>query len=413
MSGRRPELSKVMDMLAGKNVVFGVSGGIAAYKAVEIVSRLKKAGASVHVIMTEAAAKFVTPLTFREISGQPVAVEMWEEPKQWNVEHIALASLADVFLIAPATANIIGKIAAGIADDMLSTTVMATKAPVILAPAMNTNMYLNPVVQANLKKLTALGYHVIEPDSGMLACGVEGPGRLPDPAAVVEKTAALLSRHASLAGKRILVTAGGTREPIDPVRYIGNRSSGKMGYALARAAAARGAEVVLVAGPTSLPDPQGIAVRHVETANQMRDAVLAEFAAADIIIKAAAVSDYHVQTVAEHKIKKNDPTLTLVLEKNPDILAELGGLKAKQILVGFAAETRDLAAYAVEKMTKKNLDMIVANDVTLPGAGFNADTNVVKLFYRDGRAEELPLMAKEELAGIILDKICGISTEKH
>ncbi|HAK74067.1 MAG TPA: bifunctional phosphopantothenoylcysteine decarboxylase/phosphopantothenate--cysteine ligase CoaBC [Sporomusaceae bacterium] len=395
-------------MLLGKNIVLGVTGGIAAYKAVEIVSRLKKAGAFVHVIMTEGATKFVTPLTFRELSANPVAVKMWEEPKTWNVEHIALATLADLFLIAPATANIIGKIANGIADDMLSTTVMATKAPVILAPAMNTNMYLNPITQQNIAKLASLGYHFIEPGTGMLACGVEGPGRLAEPSTIVEYVENLTKQSCSLAGKKVLITAGGTREPLDPVRYIGNRSSGKMGYALAAAAAERGAAVLLVSGPTNLPAPQGVAVVNVESAQEMRNAVLAEYPDADIVIKAAAVADYRSVAQAEHKIKKNDETLTILLEKNPDILAELGRLKTKQILIGFAAETEQLVTYATEKLNRKNADMIVANNVMLPDAGFNTDTNIVKLLYRDGRIEDLPKMEKTKLAGIILDKICGL-----
>ncbi|WP_093689523.1 bifunctional phosphopantothenoylcysteine decarboxylase/phosphopantothenate--cysteine ligase CoaBC [Sporolituus thermophilus] len=399
-------------MMKGKNIVLGVSGGIAAYKSVEIVSRLRKAGSSVHVIMTKSATEFVTPLTFREISGNPVVVDMWEEPKNWNVQHIALATLADLFLIAPATANIIGKIANGIADDMLSTTVMATKAPIVLAPAMNSNMYLNPIVQQNLQKLAGLGYHIIEPATGMLACGVEGPGRLPEPEIIVAKVDELLRPHGVLAGKRILVTAGGTREPLDPVRYLGNRSSGKMGYAIAEAAALRGAEVILVSGSTGLNPPRGVLVKMVETAEEMRQAVLAEYAACDVVIKAAAVADYRPKEIAEHKIKKTGETLTLVLEKNPDILRELGALKRHQILVGFAAETQDLLGNAQEKLAKKNLDMIVANDVTLPGAGFNADTNIVKLIYRDGSVEELEQMPKKRVAEIVLDRICDLLTKR-
>ncbi|HEY3425649.1 MAG TPA: bifunctional phosphopantothenoylcysteine decarboxylase/phosphopantothenate--cysteine ligase CoaBC [Negativicutes bacterium] len=392
-------------MLNGKKVVIGVTGGIAAYKAVEIVSRLKKAGAIVHVIMTKAATNFVTPLTFREISGHPVTVDMWSEPRNYNIEHIALATMADLFLLAPATANIIGKIANGIADDMLSTTVMATTAPVIIAPAMNTNMYLNPIVQQNLTKLTQLGYQIIDPDSGMLACGVEGPGRLPDPEVIVRQVITVFHANQSLAGKNVLITAGGTYEPIDPVRYIGNRSSGKMGYALARVAAARGANVILVSGPTNLAPPAGVTVRQIETAQQMHAAVLDEYSNSDIVIKAAAVADYRLQSPALNKIKKTDNTLTLILEKTPDILRELGELKQHQILVGFAAETQELLMHATEKLIKKNLDMIVANDVTLPGAGFNANTNIVKIIYRNGTLEELPKMSKESLAEIILDKI--------
>lgn len=398
-------------MLKGKNIVLGVSGGIAVYKSVEIVSRLKKSGCAVHVIMTKAAAEFVTPLTFREISGHPVVVDMWDEPKTWNVEHIALATLADLFLIAPATANILGKIANGIADDMLSTTVMATTAPKILAPAMNSNMYLNPIVQQNIQKLRDNNYSVIEPASGMLACGVEGPGRLPEPAIIVDKIIRLLT-PGDFNGKKVIVTAGGTREPLDPVRYIGNRSSGKMGYAIAAAAAARGAKVVLVSSSTTLPQPPGVRVTSVETAEQMRQAVFNEYQDCDVVIKAAAVADYRPRKAAEHKIKKTGENLTIELEKNPDILLELGQQKQKQLLVGFAAETQDLIAHAQEKLARKNLDLIVANDVTLPGAGFNTDTNIAKLLYRNGIIEELPQMSKQELAHVILNKISELLTKK-
>ncbi|CVK19734.1 bifunctional phosphopantothenoylcysteine decarboxylase/phosphopantothenate--cysteine ligase CoaBC [Sporomusa sphaeroides] len=397
-------------MSSGQTIVIGVAGGIAAYKAVEIVSRLKKAGYTVYVIMTKAATEFVTPLTFREISGNPVVADMWEEPKTWNVQHIALASRADLFLIAPATANIIGKIANGIADDMLTTTVMATKAPVILAPAMNTNMYLNPITQQNLNKLAGLGYHIVEPASGMLACGVDGPGRLPEPADIVKKVKSLLQGNRDLAGKRVLVTAAGTREPIDPVRYIGNHSSGKMGYALAEAAAARGAEVILVSGPSSLACPAGITVTKVETAAQMREAVLAEFDTVDVVIKAAAVADYRPETAADQKIKKTGNTLTLSMIKNPDILRELGERKKHQLLIGFAAETQELLSHAQEKLIKKNLDMIVANDVTLPGAGFNTDTNIVRVIHKNGQIEELPQLTKRQVAEILIDKICVMLT---
>ena len=392
-------------MLVGKNILLGVTGGIAAYKAVEIVSRLRKAGAAVHVIMTEGATKFVAPLTFREISGNPVVHAMWDEPKTWNVEHIALAQWADCFVIAPATANMIGKIANGIADDMLSTVVMAATSPVMIAPAMNTNMYHNPITQQNISKLRHLGYHMIEPAAGMLACGIEGVGRLPEPVAVVEAIQSIFSAQADLKGKKVLITAGGTREPIDPVRYIGNRSSGKMGYALAEAAVKRGAEVVLVSGPVSLTPPAGVQFISVETAQEMRAAVLAEFADSDIVIKAAAVADYRVSCQSSQKIKKTNEPLLLVLEKNPDILAELGRIKTQQILVGFAAETENLIAHAAEKLQRKNADLIVANDVTQRGAGFNADTNIVKLLYKNGKVEELPQMAKKKLADVIFDKI--------
>ena len=392
-------------MLTGKTVVLGVCGGIAAYKAVDVVSRLVKCGATVHVIMTAAAAQFVTPLTFREISGQPVYTTMWEEPKLWNVEHIALARRADLFVIAPATANMIGKIANGIADDFLSTTVMATTAPVLLVPAMNTEMYLSAATQTNLKTLADRGFHLMTPESGPLACGTAGIGRLPEPSAIVERIAAHFSAGKSLQGVRLLVTAGGTREAIDPVRYIGNRSSGKMGYAIAAVAAERGAEVILVSGPVSLAAPTGVTRVSVESALEMRDAVLAAFSTVDIVIKAAAVADYRPDVVAEQKIKKQTSNMTVNLIKNPDILAELGSSKSGQFLVGFAAETQDLAKNATEKLRRKNLDMLVANDVTQAGAGFESETNIVKVFYQDGVSEELPQMSKRELAAVLLDRV--------
>ena len=392
-------------MLTGKTVVLGVCGGIAAYKAVDVVSRLVKCGATVHVIMTAAAAQFVTPLMFREISGQPVYTTMWEEPKLWNVEHIALARRADLFVIAPATANMIGKIANGIADDFLSTTVMATTAPVLLVPAMNTEMYLSAATQTNLKTLADRGFHLMTPESGPLACGTAGIGRLPEPSAIVERIAAHFSAGKSLQGVRLLVTAGGTREAIDPVRYIGNRSSGKMGYAIAAVAAERGAEVILVSGPVSLAAPTGVTRVSVESALEMRDAVLAAFSTVDIVIKAAAVADYRPDVVAEQKIKKQSSNMTVNLIKNPDILAELGSSKSSQFLVGFAAETQDLAKNATEKLRRKNLDMLVANDVTQAGAGFESETNIVKVFYQDGVSEELTQMSKRELAAVLLDRV--------
>lgn len=393
-------------MLKNKSIVLGVTAGIAAYKAVEIASRLKKAGADVHVIMTEEATNFVTPLTFREISSNPVSVSMWSEVAHWNVEHIALASMADLILVAPATANIVGKVANGIADDMLSTTIMATKAPVYFAPAMNSNMYQNAIVQKNLTRLTDFGYRIIPPAEGMLACGVSGVGRLPEPECVTRAIFAHFADAARLKGKKVLITAAGTIEPIDPVRYIGNRSSGKMGYAIAEEAARRGAEVTLISGPSALSVDGGVRLVNIETAEQMRTAVLDAFADSDIIIKAAAVADYRAKSVASNKIKKSGDALTLVLEKNPDILLELGERKAPhQVLVGFAAETQNLLTYAKEKLQRKNLDMLVANDVTVENAGFNADTNLVKLLYRSGEIEDMPMMRKSELAKVLLDKI--------
>jgi len=399
-------------MLQGKNIVVGVAGGIAVYKVVDVVSRLKKQGANVYVIMTKAAVNFVTPLTFREISGHPVVIDMWAEMTNWNVEHIALASRADLFLLAPGTGNMIGKIANGIADDMLSTTVMATKAPVLIVPAMNTNMYLNPIVQKNIATLTQLGYQFLEPGRGYLACGTEGIGRLPEPEVIVAKVQEILGNKEDNTGKKVLITAGGTQEAIDPVRYIGNRSSGKMGYALAKVAAQRGYKVVLVSGPTHLAPPLGVEVISVESAAQMREAVLEQYSDSHIVIKAAAVADYRPQSVCDNKIKKNSATLTLTLEKTPDILFELGQLKKHQILVGFAAETQQLIVHAQEKLTRKKLDMIVANDITVPDAGFNVDTNIVKLLYPSGLIEELPKMSKEELSKIILDKIAKLTLER-
>lgn len=392
-------------MLKGKTVVLGVAGGIAAYKAVEVVSRLVKQGAEVHVIMTESATRFVTPLTFREISGRPVHTSMWEEPKLWNVEHIALARRADLFVIAPATANILAKIAHGIADDFLSTTVMATKAPVLLVPAMNTDMFLNPATQENLKLLASRGFSIMQPTAGILACGTEGIGRLPEPVDIADRILEHFIQKQSLQGLRILVTAGGTREAIDPVRYIGNRSSGKMGYAIAAAAFERGAEVTLVSGPVALAAPCGVKVIPVESALQMREAVLAAFPETDIVIKAAAVADYRPDAVADQKIKKNSDLMTINLTKNPDILGELGKVKTTQFLVGFAAETQNLSENAVDKLRRKNLDMLVANDVTLPGAGFDSETNIVRIFFSEGSMEELPQMSKTKLARVLLDRV--------
>ena len=414
-------------MLNGKKIVLGVTGGIAAYKCVDLASRLRKKGAEVHVILTRGAQNFVTETAMREISGNPVITSMWGEIHNYDVEHIALATLADVVLIAPATANVIAKAAAGIADDMLTTTVLATKAPIFFAPAMNSNMYENPVTQQNITTLQQRGWQLIPPASGHLACGTSGIGRMPEPAELVE----VLENYfigeggsvesadgntmdntmgniigSTMQGLKLLVTAAGTREPIDPVRYIGNRSSGKMGYAIAEAAARLGAEVTLISGPSALQPPAGVEFFGVESAREMRQLVQERFPACDIVIKAAAVADYRVKNVSDQKIKKNDAELTLVLEKNPDILKELGEMKQPhQTLVGFAAETQNLLQYAKGKLEKKNLDMIVANDVSKPQAGFNVDTNLIKLLKRDGSIEELPLMSKKELAYIILERV--------
>ena len=397
-----------MDSLTGKKIVLGVTGGIAAYKAVEIASRLRKAGAEVHVVMTREATEFVTELTFREITGQPVTVDMWAKVTNFNVEHIALANLADIMLIAPATANIIAKTAAGIADDMLTTTVLATKAPLILAPAMNTNMYENPVTQKNIVELKSRGVQIIEPASGHLACGVEGKGRLPEPAEIVQFVLNFAAGEQHLKGKKIIVTAAGTIEPLDPVRYLGNRSTGKMGYAIAGEAAKQGAEVLLVSGPSSLPDPAGVRTIRIKTALEMQAAVQEAYAAADAVIMSAAVADYRPKTVAKEKIKKSDDELVLHLERNPDILYGLGQHKERQILVGFAAETCNMEEYAKKKLVKKNLDFIVANDVSASDAGFAVDNNRVQIYTRDGGCEKYPLMSKQELARIILNKIAEL-----
>lgn len=396
-------------MLKDKNVLLAVCGGIAVYKVIEVASRLRKAGANVHVVMTKEATNFVTPLTFQEISGNPVNVSMWEKVTNWNVEHIALANLADLVLVAPATANIIGKIAGGIADDMLSTVIMATKAPVLLAPAMNSNMYTNPITQRNLDTLRQFNYKIIEPASGHLACGVNGIGRLPEAVDLfheVEDYFSKMDKKQSLAGKKVIVSAAGTREPIDPVRYISNRSSGKMGYAIAEEAAQRGADVVLVSGITNLPAPENVKVIKVESARDMQSNIEQYFPDSDITIMAAAVSDYRVKEVAEQKIKKSDEVMTIELVKNPDILKGLGEKKTdKQFLVGFAAETQNVLEYAQGKLQRKNLDMIVANDVSQAQAGFNVDTNIAKIITRDGQIKQAPLMKKTELAQLIFDII--------
>jgi len=390
-------------------VVLGITGGIAAYKAVEVASRLTKAGAEVHVIMTDAAQRFVTPLTFREITGQRVHTGMWNTPAEFHVEHIALANLADLVLVAPATADFIAKTACGIADDLLTTTVLATKAPLIVAPAMNTNMYLNPVTQENIAKLKKRGAHIIAPANGHLACGTDGVGRLPEPAEIIGQAAEVMFAPQPLHGKKIIVTAGGTIAPIDPVRFIGNRSSGKMGYAVATVAARRGGDVVLISAPTHLAPPPGVKFIAVETATEMREAVLSEFADATAVVMAAAVSDYRVKEIAAQKIKKHDDVWSLELAKETDILYELGQKKQPgQILVGFAAETENLLAYAEKKLREKNLAFIVANNVSEPGAGFGTDTNIAAIIRPNGEVQNYPLLDKTELAAIIVDGVCDM-----
>ncbi|ALC15989.1 phosphopantothenate-cysteine ligase [Desulfuromonas soudanensis] len=394
-------------MLKDKRIVLGVTGGIAAYKAVELLRLFVKAGARVQVIMTDAAQEFVTPLTFQTLSGNPVHTGLFNLLQEMEIGHISLADRADLLVIAPATANVIGKVSCGIADDLLTTTIMATRAPVLFAPAMNVNMWENPLYRQNEEKLKGLGYHFLEPASGFLACGWEGQGKLPEPGAIFQECLRLLTPQ-DLIGETVLVTAGPTREELDPVRYLSNRSSGKMGYAIARAAVNRGAKVILVSGPTALTPPCGVEFLGATSAAQMREAVLGKAGEATVIVKAAAVADYRPATRAAQKIKKEGSReMTLVLEKNPDILAELGEIKGARYLVGFAAETADLLANAGKKLKSKNLDLIVANDVTEEGAGFDVDTNIVRFLFADGTVQELPRMSKEEVAGRLLDVIAA------
>lgn len=393
-------------MLKDKTVVIGVSGGIAVYKTLDVVSRLRKLGVNVNVIMTKSATEFVTPLSFQSLSQNYVVCDMFEDPKTWDVEHISLAKRADVFLIAPATANVIGKIANGIADDMLTTTVMATKAKVLIAPAMNTNMYENPILQRNINTLKELGYNFVEPESGRLACGDTGKGKLASPETIVDEVVKLLSKDQDLKGKSIIVTAGPTVESIDPMRYITNRSTGKMGYSIAKEAIERGADVTLITGPTNLTPPQNLKkLVKIESANDMYEAVLENLDENDVVIKSAAVADYKPKNYSNKKIKKSDDDLVIELDRNKDIAQEIGKIKNNKILVGFAAETNDLIENASLKIKKKNLDFIVANDLTKEGAGFGVDTNIVKIIDKEGNITEYPKMKKEEVANIILDKI--------
>jgi phosphopantothenoylcysteine decarboxylase / phosphopantothenate---cysteine ligase len=389
------------NILDQKNVVLGVSGGIAVYKSVELLRLLTKAGAAVRVVMTANAIRFVGPLTFEALSGQPVCRSLFGN-EDASIKHIDWAQAADAVVVAPATANFIGKLANGIADDALSTFMMAVTCPVLVCPSMNTNMYKSPAVTRNLETLKNDGHKVIEPDAGDLACGTVGPGRLPEPVDILNKLIDFMTPK-DLKGKKILLTAGPTREPLDPVRFISNPSSGKMGYAIATAAARRGAVVTLVSGPTNLADLALVEMVRVETATEMAEAVLARFDDTDIVIKTAAVSDYRPFAKAAHKIKKRRAKMVLNLEKTVDILKTLGAKKNKQILVGFAAETKDLAQNAQKKLKAKNLDLIVANIVGKTDSGFNADTNKVTLFFCDGTKKSLPLMAKQVLAEQILN----------
>ena len=389
-----------------KNVVLGVTGSIAAYKACDIVSRLRKQGVDVHVILTRAGAEIITPLALETMSANPVVVDMFHRENPWEVEHISLAKRADVFLVAPATANFLGKAAHGIADDMLTTTILATRAPVLVAPAMNVNMYENPVVQENIALLKKRGWHFIEPDAGLLACGDVGKGGLAEPEAIVAAAMELLYPRRDLAGKHVLVSAGPTQERIDPVRYITNRSSGKMGYAIAEAAAARGARVTLVSGPVTLPVPEGVERVNVISSQDMFEAVHAAFDSCDGLIMAAAPADFTPAAFAEQKIKKNGREgMTLELAATRDILKSIGERKRQQRVMGFAAETEHLAENAAKKLEAKNLDMIAANDVTAAGAGFAVDTNAVTLYKRDGSSEQSGTMPKRALADWLLDRL--------
>ena len=393
-------------MLKDKTVVIGVSGGIAVYKTLDVISRLRKLGVNVNVIMTKSATEFVTPLSFQSLSQNYVVCDMFEDPKTWDVEHISLAKKADVLKIAQATANEIDKNADGIADDMLTTTVMATKAKVLIPPAMNTNMYENPILQRNINTLKELGYNFVEPESGRLACGDTGKGKLASPETIVDEVVKLLSKDQDLKGKSIIVTAGPTVESIDPMRYITNRSTGKMGYSIAKEAIERGADVTLITGPTNLTPPQNLKkLVKIESAKDMYEAVLENLDENDVVIKSAAVADYKPKNYSNKKIKKSDDDLVIELDRNKDIAQEIGKIKNNKILVGFAAETNDLIENASLKIKKKNLDFIVANDLTKEGAGFGVDTNIVKIIDKEGNITEYPKMKKEEVANIILDKI--------
>ncbi len=392
--------------LTGREIVLGVTGGIAAYKSAEIVSRLRKLGADVHVIMTKNATQFITPLTMETMSNNPVVVDTFDRPATWEVEHIALAKRAEVFVIAPATANIMAKMACGIADDMLSTTVLATKAPVLLAPAMNVGMWTAEVTQENAATLKKRGVQFVGPDAGFQACGDIGSGRMSEPVDIVEAICAILNPKLDMQGLKVMVTAGGTRERLDPVRYLGNDSSGKMGFAIAAAAKARGAEVTLVCGHTTAQQPEGIPTVRVESTCDLFDAVTSRAPEMDVIIQAAAPADYRFANPSAQKMKKEaGKPLVFELVENPDIAAAVGAAKKPgQTLVGFAAETENLLDNAQRKLSKKNLDMIVANDVSKPGAGFNVDTNIATLITRDGMTD-CPLLSKAELAETILDKV--------
>ena len=401
------EGSALSMVLQNKNILLGVSGGIAAYKAAELVRLLVKAGATVRAVMTKNAQEFITPLTLQSLSGNPVSTDTFDLTQESEIGHIRLADTADLVLIAPATANILAKIAHGIADDLLSTLLLVTRAPVVLAPAMNVHMYAHPATQENLKTLQRFGHHIIEPAEGELACGYEGKGRLAEPEQIVESVEATLTKN-DLQGEHVIVTAGPNCEPIDPVRFITNRSTGKMGFAMARIAHQRGAEVTLVSGPTALAAPFGVRLCSVRTALEMQQAVLAHYPRATIVVSAAAIADYRPAQTATQKIKKKDGDFSIPLARNPDILAGLGQDKGSRLLVGFATETEEVLHNAERKLHAKNLDMIVANDVTQEGAGFAGDTNIVTLLDRTGQQESLPLMSKDAVAHAVYDRLLAL-----
>ena len=395
--------------LTGREIVLGVTGGIAAYKSAEIVSRLRHLGAHVHVIMTRNATEFVSPLTFQTLSANPVVTDTFAAPEYWNVEHVALAKLADIFVVAPATANILAKMACGIADDMLSTTLLATKAPILAAPAMNTGMWTSAATQANVSVLQERGVHLIGPASGILACGDEGAGRMSEPEEIVHEIERILSAGQDLTGLKVLITAGATRERLDPVRFLTNDSSGKMGFALAEAARDRGADVTVVCGSVTASIPRNVSVIRIESAEDLLKAMSEQAPLHDIVIQAAAVADYRPAAAEDMKIKKKKgQEMILTLVENPDVAKAVGIMKKDgQTLVGFAAETDHLREFAQEKLAKKNLDLIVANDVTKEGAGFNTDTNIATLISKTG-SRDYPLMSKRELADIILNSVIEI-----
>ena len=395
--------------LKHKRLVLGVCGGIAAYKSAELLRLLVKEGASVQVVLTANAARFVGPLTFEVLSQQKVCSSLFDPHETASVQHIQWAQNADAVVVAPATANVIGKLAHGIADDALTTFMLAVTSPVMICPSMNSNMYASEPVQANMESLSRYGYHILAPEAGELACGTTGPGRLPEPAYILDRLISLLTPK-DLTGRRVMITAGPTRETIDPVRFISNPSSGKMGYALARAAEMRGADVTLVSGPTVLSPPFNVRTVAVKSAADMAEAVLSRLDDTDIVIKSAAVADYRPTVAADHKIKKTDAGQTLTLERTQDILKSVGERKTHQILVGFAAETRDLDANAEVKLKAKNLDLLVGNLIGQDGAGFESDTNLVNLYFRNGSKESLGKMPKSELAHVILDRVVALMT---